>query len=151
MIQGREWTGMDATERVERFVKKRTVVSRDRSEAARAVTIHVAADRRYFRCGTALIPAGGSDTVYLTETGLVGGETTFTEYPRVSVEQESSNNAGGVTRASSPMDPAVPITFQTPDNHRLEVSWLPANRIYAVKITNLDTAAHCYKISAEGF
>lgn len=138
------------TERAEKIGTRTNVVEMDRTKGAVALSIDVTGDRKSIWTATGLIASGGTEVVYLTFTRAVGGERSINKMPlSVSLWQNEVDEA--LARAGSPLDPTRSMRLKEPVATTKVLAWMPANKVWAVEVTNNDTTAHAYAIAVEGF
>lgn len=141
---------METVERAEKIGTRTNVVEIDRTKGTVALSIDVTGDRKSFWTATGLVAAGGTEVVYLTFTRAVGGERSINKMPlSVSLWQNTVDEP--LARAGSPLDPTKSFRLKEPVSTTKVLAWLPANEVWAVEVTNNDTAAHAYAMQVEGF
>jgi hypothetical protein len=142
---------LSEVERLDRQSQRDAAVDRERGPEGRALSVDLVGPRKFISAGTMEIAAGGTETVYLTYTGEVGGENVFSKRPRVVVWEDGDDTPGGVVRASGPAAADSNMTLVTPTDITARVRYFGADRVWAVEITNNDSAAHGFVVDGEGF
>lgn len=133
-------------------LRRRNAVEQGRTGGKDPLSIDVMGDRKSFWATTGTVEAGATARVYLTFNRLVGGDAVFQKMPvSVVVWQDADDTPGGLPRAAGPVGADGNMSLKTPTSAVVEVRYLGANRVWAVDVTNSDTAAHNFLVTVEGF